>query len=547
MHMADWYRNFAAAPDGSFLIYEARVGPRTQLWYRDLHGTDARPIPGTEGAFGTPRISPDSRRVAFVAEGNLKVIPVTGGTATVLTRETNPSGGGWREDGTLFFSTNDGRQLRWVDATTGQGRTQSITSCLHPQLIGTDRLLCGGGADMFANVRRLDRPNDKRAWRRLRNTGDSVGALLPGSDFRIVDEAYLVYLSIDGTLMGARILDLDSLLAGPSVALMPSVRRSNYAGAGEYDLTRDGTLIFVPGNNAAVGRLVRVEREGRVTPLSLPEAAYVRFTPSPDGQRIAAVVDAAEEQELRIYDLRTGTHETHARAFFIGPPIWSRDGSRLSYKRADAPEREGLVEHRFDSPVPERALLRFEPPWMIQASGYVTDNTILVGANAPGSQAVMVDVSAATPSVDSLGVRSLHLSISPDHRWLAFQSQSATEIFLQPWPQRDRQYLVDAEGFEPRWTSPTELIYLRQTSTDSARWVGIYRATIDPDARPPIMKRELLLRDPRFADTPGWSHASMPNGDVIYLQSPVDNLGHYVRVIPDWVRAMKRAVDAVSR
>jgi hypothetical protein len=77
--------------------------------------------------------------------------------------------------------------------------------------------------------------------------------------------------------------------------------------------------------------------------------------------------------------------------------------------------------------------------------------------------------------------------------------------------------------------------------------VDIYKATIDPFARPPVVKRELFVRDPRFADTPGWSHASMPNGDVVYLQSPVDNLGYYVRVIPDWVRQMKRAVDGVSR
>jgi len=57
----------------------------------------------------------------------------------------------------------------------------------------------------------------------------------------------------------------------------------------------------------------------------------------------------------------------------------------------------------------------------------------------------------------------------------------------------------------------------------------------------------LLFTDARYADTPGWSLASMPRGDVIYLQTPTENLGYYVRVVPDWVKTMKRAVDAANQ
>ena len=35
--------------------------------------------------------------------------------------------------------------------------------------------------------------------------------------------------------------------------------------------------------------------------------------------------------------------------------------------------------------------------------------------------------------------------------------------------------------------------------------------------------------------------------EAIHLQSPSENLGFYVRVIPDWVNQMKRAVDAANR
>jgi hypothetical protein len=57
----------------------------------------------------------------------------------------------------------------------------------------------------------------------------------------------------------------------------------------------------------------------------------------------------------------------------------------------------------------------------------------------------------------------------------------------------------------------------------------------------------LIVRDPRFADTPGWSLALTTSGELIYLQSPTENSGFYVRVIPGWVDRMKRAVDAANR
>jgi len=76
---------------------------------------------------------------------------------------------------------------------------------------------------------------------------------------------------------------------------------------------------------------------------------------------------------------------------------------------------------------------------------------------------------------------------------------------------------------------------------------SIYRTRIDPNSSSPVGRKDLIARDPRFADTPGWSLATTTDGGVIYLQSPSENLGFYLRVIPDWVSQMKRAVDAANR
>ena len=112
---------------------------------------------------------------------------------------------------------------------------------------------------------------------------------------------------------------------------------------------------------------------------------------------------------------------------------------------------------------------------------------------------------------------------------------------------RDRRYLVDAEGTEPRWRSRTELVYLVHVSGAARTGSSFYRIQIDPSSGSPVGKRELIIRDPRFADTPGWSHATTADGDLIYLQSPDENLGYYLRIVPGWVDQMKRAVDAANR
>ena len=548
LQMAGQFRTYAVARDGSFIVYLARVGEGTQLWYRSLQGTDIRPIAGTEGAGGTPRLSPDGTRVVFQVAGEMKVVTIEGGAITTIGKTQDPHGGEWLPDGRLVFGDNDGRLLRWIDPAGGSAREVAITYCVNPQLIANDRILCGGGADHFAFVVSLDRPDQKVPLRPTRGTPSSATSVLVGSHFRVIAGRYLVYMSVDGTLMGTVITDTDSLTFGRSVPLVPLVRRSSYAGVGQFDITDDGTLTYIPGMNADIGQLVRVGRDGRPVALSVPAAAYLRFTPSPDGTRLATVAQGLQHQELKVFDLESGSsQETIDTAFYIGAPAWSPDGNALAYRKSDDPDEETLFLRRLDSPDRPISLLSNRPPRPLQVSSWLSADSLLVGSLSSTSGAVIVDPTRTPAAVDSVGIATFFISLSPDRRWIAYQSPGVTGVILQPWPARDRRYLVDAEGTEPRWSSSSELVFLSQYRAEGVIAASVYRARIDPSARSPVGRRELIVRDSRFADTPGWSTATMPNGDVVYLQSPSENLGYYLRVIPGWVSQMKRAVDAANR
>ncbi len=547
MQMAGQFRTYAVARDGSFVVYLARVGESTQLWYRSLRGSEVHPIPGTEGAGGTPRLSSDGTRVVFQVAGEMKLAALAGGAVTTVGRTQDPQGGEWLPDGRLFFGDNDGRLLRWIDPGAGTTRELAITYCLNPQLIGDDRVLCGGGADNFAFVVFLDRPDQKTPLRPAKRTLTSGSAVLVGSHFRVVDDRYLVYMSVEGTLMGTTITDLDSLAFGRSVPLVPMVRRSGYSGVGQFDIAGNGTLTYIPGINADIGRLVRLTRDGRTITLPVEAAAFLRFAPSPDGRRLATVAQGLQYQELKILDLEGRSQETLDTAFFIGAPVWSPDGRALAYRRSDDPDEESLLLRQLDSPDRPISLLSNRPPRPLQVSSWIAPDFLLVGSLSSKSGAVIVNPTRTPATIDSVGIAAYFVSISPDRRWIAYQSGGVTGVHLQPWPARNRHYLVDAEGTEPRWASDSELVYLSNYRAAGVIAASIYRTRIDVNASAPVGSKELIARDPRFADTPGWSLAPTAGGEVIYLQSPSENLGFYLRVIPDWVKQMKRAVDAANR
>src|SRR5262245_44274748 len=95
--------SFALSPDGRQLVFAALSDGATKLWVRSLDATTPRSIAGTDGA-SYPFWSPDSRSIAFFADGKLKRIDVSGGTPQVLADAPGGRGGTWNDDGLILFT-----------------------------------------------------------------------------------------------------------------------------------------------------------------------------------------------------------------------------------------------------------------------------------------------------------------------------------------------------------------------------------------------------------------------------------------------------------
>jgi len=524
---------FAVSPAGDFVVYEAVRGGRSELWYRSLLDATVRRISGTDDG-SQPVISPDGRRIAFIhLEGDgwtVEVLPVEGGTATTVARAVGTQRKlFWPAGGRILLTQSDANIARWLDPERGPVTSLPIQYCEGHSLIPDgDGLLCGGGGIKWAYRIAL---GDTAFARRLWQAEDSSRVF--GSSFRVVEERYLAYVSIDGDLLAAPV-DLETGRVGRAVRMATGIGLADYTAHGSFDVAPSGTLVYAQGDNWSVGHLVHLTAAGMDT-LPVGREAFVTFEYSPDGRRLAAVVEGLEGMELRIYDLSSGRYLTWIRGPTITHPVWSPQGDRVVFGASDSifvgsPDRSGPPE--FLLYLPDFEALRWMP-----------DDRVF-GIRWTPNAATVLRLDRRPVTIDSLFSDTGFEWPSADGRWIAYTNSAYTEAWIEPLPRDGRRFQAAAGNIaDIQWLSGTEL---GVPITDGVR-TRMERVTVDAGANPPVRNRGWWADAPQFRDTNGPSFARAPGGGVIYLRGAVGRPASYLRVVPHWVDRMKRAVDEANR
>jgi serine/threonine-protein kinase len=440
------------SPDGTTLVYVAKRDGVDQLFARALDELEPSAIPGTDGA-RFPFFSPDGRWIGFQASGKLKKMAAVGGEPAVLCDLKGIfTGASWGSDGRIFFCGGDPSVL-WVVPAAG-GIPEPVTSLDTGEAAQRwPHVLPGAEAVVFASVP-LEGTVPRLVALSLR-TGERR-VLLDGTSPRYSPTGHLL-LSRDASLWAAP-FDVERLsITGEPVPLLQGV---NMRGGGNSDfaVAKNGTVAYLPGGSALATRtLAWVDRNGREEPLTAPHRAYVYPRISPDGSMLAVQV-SDQENDIWVWDF---ARATLARLTFDPGadqfPVWTPDGRRIIYSS----QREGSASQLYwqmsdGSGDVERLSQTAASPYGQYAHSVAPDGSQLVFGQGGDLFALTLGGERSITPLVHLNFNEQNGEISPDGRWLAYQSSESgrSEIYVRPFPKVDsgRWQVSTDGGTRPLWS-----------------------------------------------------------------------------------------------
>jgi serine/threonine-protein kinase len=449
------------SPDGRLLAYVVAQGERTALALRPMDALAATVIPGTEGAH-SPFFSPDSRWLAFFADGLLKRVPVAGGPSVTICGAEGAFGGSWGADDTITFAGGTGSPLLRVAAAGGSpsritrlDTDRGEFSHRWPEWVDEQTVLytvgtVGNWDEAEIVAERLD--NHRRA---VLVTG--------GTHPRYLADGRLLYTHA-GTVWSVAFDRDDLRIAGEPRRVLDGVLTSP-DGAAQFSVARSGARAYVPAPAAGGRRLASVEG-AIVTPFVAPLRAYASPRVSPDGTRLIVTI-ADDTEQVWLYDVASAalkqlTFDAAARG-----AIWTPDGQRITFSSA-----RGGVLNLYTM----RADRRGSPERL-----RVSDSVQLPGSWAPdGSLLAYVEQHPVTGRdvwlLESDGEARPFVSspfdesaprFSPDGRWVAFVSNEtgSPEVYVKATAGSAAPRRVSADGGrEPVWAPDGRSLFYRAGS-----------------------------------------------------------------------------------
>jgi Tol biopolymer transport system component len=451
----------ALSPDGMHLVYVANQ----QLYLRAMDQMEAIPISGTEGG-GSPFFSPDGQWIGFWSEGQLSKVSVSGGAPMTLCEAGNPFGASWGGGDTIVFG--QGREgILQVSAAGGKPEVLVPASSIEgiaqgPQILPDGKSLLftlGDGGDW----------NDAQIVVQSLATGERRVLIEGGTDARYVPTGHLVYALRRSIL--AVPFDADRLeVTGGPVSLVDGVATGYGAltGAAHFSVSDTGSMVYFDDFETGIARtLVWVDREGREEPLSAGARAYTYPRISPDGTREALDI-RDQEHDIWIWDFaREILTRLTSDAGRDRIPIWTPEGRLVLFTSGryggrdifgKAADGTGQAEQIIDSP-------NSAAPSSISPDGKLLVILADYIESGPNLRVLSLEGERSPKALLVTEFSELNGEVSPDGRWLAYQSNESGqfEIYVRPFPNvhEGRWPISTGGGTRPLWApGGRELFYL---------------------------------------------------------------------------------------
>ena len=434
------------SPDGSAIAFAAAgVDGKTTIWVRPTNSLDARPLPDTEGGI-FPFWSFDSRSVAFFAEGKMKVVEVSGGSAQVIADAAFGRGGTWGADGVIVYSPATQDRLYRISVNGGTPTPiTTLDSAQHTShrwpfflpdgkhflylAINHDSAKSGNDTVYYASV---DGSVNRPLFKSKANAIYADGYLLFARNEQLLAQPFN---PSSGTLSG------EPQTLAKDVANDPTTWHMDVAAA------NGGLLVYgTGGGNYGTEELLWMDRATKKLSMiveGLPEVND--FSLSPQGDRIAMQMNNGVS-DVWVLDLVRGTRTRLTFGpIYNNAPRWSPDGKWIAYT-SNRNGRFQLFRKPSDGGGAEEEL--FSDDQLMFPSDWSRDGKyILYDRGLPGTQDIWAlplegdrkpfQVLPTTPNTFRASPR-----LSPDGRWLIYTSNESGSI---------QTYVTAFKGGSGKW------------------------------------------------------------------------------------------------
>jgi eukaryotic-like serine/threonine-protein kinase len=470
------------SPDGTHIVFSGRSQGKTQLFVRSMNSLTPQPIPGTDNAT-YPFWSPDSRSIAFFADGKLKRMEISGGAAIVVCDAPAARGGAWSSEGTILFTPLINSSLFQVPA---QGGTPVVVTKLSDKYT-THRwpeFLPDGRHFLYVAANHAAPTNGETAvfWGSLDGKENKLVVLSPSN--AIYTSGYLLYVRQNGLM--ARPFDPSTgEFKGQATALNDDVQVDNTIWRGTFTASETGTLIYQPGSADSGMRLAWFDINGKPTGYLGEPDDYFQVELSPDSKK-AAVAVGAYNYVIWIYDIARGTRTrlTFGNGGYTNP-VWSPDGKQIAYVGGPSGglSQVAILSKAADGSGEEKKLLDLGQFQGVQQGlcDWSPDGRYLLYVNGTPSVGTGTDLWVLPLSGDrkpyayvAAPGNQLYGQFSPDGRWVAYTSDETgqMEVYVAPFPWTGAKWQVSpAGGAVPRWRRDGKELFF-QTWGSSANFAA---------------------------------------------------------------------------
>jgi Tol biopolymer transport system component len=500
------------SPDGRKLAFVATHDSDSRIWVHDFETAVAAPLESTRdlrpGAWGW---SPDSRSIMFSTSDTIRRADIAGGPSRAIATAMS-SAGDWSLRGVILFAAGrDGGPIQQVSENGGEpAPVTALDATMQEFAHRAPHLLPGGRHFTFLAVDPLTRT--RAAY--VGTLGSAERRPLPGitSEAKYSPTGHLLFLR-EGALM-AQPFDLERLeLGGTPVVVLEDAAPPAALGA-PFSVSSTGTFVHRAGSSR-VSQLTWFDRSGARLGTVGPPGAYADIEISRD-ERYVVYEAGPPPGDIWVLDTKTGIAERATS----GPsreadPVWSPDGRRIAFRSDGAGGR--LHVQTFGGVAGDTLLHESEE--RESPGSWSADGKFLAYHSRAGIFALPLSGDPTPIRVTDAAVNAEEPQISPDGRWIAYESRELgqLDVFVQSFPVPTVKRRVSiAGGRNPRWRHDSrELYYLAFDLTMMGVTIDDAGGTLSTGA--PVALFEVPIASPREGEytvsASGRFLINVPSGD----------------------------------